>query len=123
VRTVILSLVLLSVGVMAEPSPYADCIEKEGGYRNATVEYCSRKAKEFYDSEIKLELLKLKLKLSTRQYDMLLKSQDSWQRYVEDACDLETALIGDLNYIYCPMMESKERLRLLKRYVEDHLLK
>jgi uncharacterized protein YecT (DUF1311 family) len=110
---------LFSVSVMAEPSPYDDCIEKEGGYRNGSVEACSHVAKEFYDREIEEKLLLLKSKMSDEKYQLLLKSQETWLKYVQDICRVETELVGDLNYIFCPMNESEERLRVLTRYINQ----
>ena len=122
VRTVVLSLILLPLSVMAESLPYEDCIDREGGYRNGSVEACSHVAKEFYDREIEEKLLLLKTKMSDEKYQLLLKSQETWLKYVEDICKVETELVGGLNYIFCPMNESEERLRLLTRYVDQGIL-
>lgn len=100
-------------------SPYSECIEKEGGYRNGSVEACSHIAKEVYDREIDEKLLLLKAKLSGEKFELLLKSQETWLKYVEDICKVETELNGDLNYIFCPMSESEERLRALTKYVDQ----
>ena len=124
----ILFLLLLPLNALSDSfpydktSPYSECIEKEGGYRNGSVEACSHIAKKVYDREIDEKLLLLKAKMSDEKYQLLLKSQETWLKYVEDNCRVETELNGDLNYIFCPMSESEERLRTLTRYVDQDIL-
>ena len=127
-RVMMLFLLLLPLNALGDSfpydktSPYSECIEKEGGYRNGSVEACSHIAKEVYDRKIDEKLLLLKAKMSDEKYQLLLKSQETWLKYVEDICRVETELIGDLNYIFCPMSESEERLRHLTRYLDQHIL-
>ena len=127
-RSITIFLCLLPLASLAdtfsynETSPYSECIEREGGFRNGSVEACSHIAKEVYDREIDEKLLLLKTKMSDEKYQLLLKSQETWRKYVEDICRVETELIGDLNYIFCPMGESEERLRQLTRYLDQDIL-
>ena len=124
-RVIILFLLLIPLNALGDPfpydktSPYSECIEKEGGYRNGSVEACSHIAKDVYDREIDEKLLLLKAKLSDEKFELLLKSQETWLKYVEDICKVETELNGDLNYIFCPMSESEQRLRALTKYVDQ----
>jgi len=99
---------------------YDECVMSQGGYRNGSVQECSITTKEYLDKAIEHELQILKSKMSTEHFQIVINSQQSWNQHVKDFCNAEGKFIGELNYAFCPMMESSRRLEVLKNWRETY---
>ena len=99
---------------------YDECVMSQGGYRNGSVQACSIITKEHLDKAIKNELQMLKSKMKPEHFQIVMNSQLSWNQHVKDFCDAEGKFIGELNYEFCPMMESSRRLEVLKNWRETY---
>jgi len=99
---------------------YDECVMSQGGYRNGSVQACSVTTKEYLDKAIEHELKMLKSKMSSEHFQIVMNSQSSWNKHVKDFCNAEGKFIGELNYEFCPMMESSRRLEVLKNWRETY---
>ena len=99
---------------------YDECVMSQGGYRNGSVQECSITTKEHLDKAIDQELRKLKSKMKPEHFRIVMNSQQSWNQHVKDFCNAEGKFIGELNYEFCPMMESSTRLAVLKNWRETY---
>ena len=95
---------------------YDECVMSQGGYRNGSVQACSVTTKEHLDLAIKHELQMLKSRMKPEHFKIVMNSQHSWSKHVKDFCNAEGKFVGELNYEFCPMMESSRRLEVLKNW-------
>jgi uncharacterized protein YecT (DUF1311 family) len=100
---------------------YDNCLTKEGGLNNASVEVCSNRTSKAAKSEINFLYSKVYEKLSsisTADAAKFEQSQKSWIVYRNNHCELAGNYVGSPMYAFCPMEMNVLRISELQKFLD-----
>ena len=97
---------------------YNKCMDNLGAPNNGNVGYCTSIINEMTAKRIDFLIAKFKPTLDEIYLNKLSTSQEAWQIYKDNQCDLQGIYIGSPMFSYCRMTMSIERILRLNMFFD-----
>lgn len=97
---------------------YNKCMDNLGAPNNGNVGYCTSIINEMTAKRIDFLIAELKPTLDEIHLNKLSSSQEAWQIYKDNQCDLQGIYIGSPMFSYCRMTMSIERILRLNMFFD-----